>query len=113
MDDVVASNHQTEDINFEKKNEQGESNKIKLNDNDARQIAQLDKEFQRMCLTDMFIDFPCLVLFVGFSILCGVTYFALYMEYFKMEFQDQRDLLVWTAPPVRQWMMYDLAKDHL
>ena len=53
------------------------------------------------------------MLFIGFAILLGVAYFAMYMDYFKMEFQSQRDLLVWTAPAVREWMMYDLVKDHL
>lgn len=66
-----------------------------------------------MCLTNVFVNWPGTTLVIGFTLLIGCTYFAFLMDYFKMDFQSQRDFLVWKDPTVKQWMMHDLAKDYL
>ena len=66
-----------------------------------------------MCLTDAFVNWPGTLLLIGFAMLIGSTYFALKMDYFVMDYQSHRDILVWKDPIVIHTFMQDKAKEYL
>ena len=70
-----------------------------------KQNEQLKIESQPMCLTDAFVNWPGTLLLLGFALLFASTYFALKMNYFVMDYQSHRDILVWTDPIVKQSFM--------
>ena len=78
-----------------------------------KQNAQLEKESKPMWLTNAFVDWSGTMLFLGFAFLVLSTYFAMIMDYFKMEYQSHRDILVWTDPIVQHTFMQERAYEFL
>lgn len=82
-------------------------------ENQIKLFELLEKESAPNSLIYAFVDHPCVILFFSYVILFIIANVAITMGYFEMDYQSHRDFLVWEAPAVREWLMYDLAQDYL
>ena len=75
--------------------------------------AQLIKEGEPMMITNMFVDKPITVLFVGILVLFMITFISAGLGYFDIAVQHNREFLVWSDEKVRDWDMLEAAKEAI